>query len=92
MLAILLSVRAYTIEFCLCFFFGETQSLIHKVIFPNNDFRALPIIICFGYALRLIFLIGYVSFTQYCLFLVKVWNNKSFSKPTFSIYAHFCAF
>ena len=46
-------------------------------------------IICFSCALRFIFLIGYASFNQYCLYLVKVWNNKSFLKPTFSIYAHF---
>ena len=38
-------------------------------------------------ALKFIFLIECISFTQYCQYIVKVWNNKS---PGFSIYAHFC--
>ena len=44
-------------------------------------------ILCFGCALKLIFLTEYGSFTQYCLDFVKAWNNKS---PIFSIHAHFC--
>ena len=66
----------------------HTRSFFQTMILGQFN----KMIIRFGCALRFILLIGYASFTQYCFYLVKVCNNKSFSKQTLSIYAHFCVF
>ena len=68
---------------------GQYEYFLIQSFFQTIILRQFnKMIICFGCALRFILLIGYSSFTQYCLYLVKVWNNKFLKSKFF----HLCSF
>ena len=65
--------------------FVDTQSHFFKYRVFLEQFSKM--ILSSGCVLKFIFLIEYISFTQYCLYLVNVRNNQI---PIFSIHDYFC--